>query len=180
MKFIKKLLIIIVFILLIPLVAALFLPKTYKVVREISIQKPKAAVYDYLKYLKNQDQYSKWATMDTNMKKTYFGEDGTVGFVSAWDSDNEDVGKGEQEITQLVEGARIDYELRFIEPFESKDFTYIETKEQSDSTTLVKWGFDGSMKYPMNLMMLFYDFEDLIGRDLETGLINLKGILETE
>ena len=51
--------------------------------------------------------------MDPDMKKTYRGTDGTVGFVSAWDSEKDDVGKGEQEIIKITDGERIDYELRF-------------------------------------------------------------------
>jgi hypothetical protein len=36
--------------------------------------------------------------MDPDMKKTYRGTDGTVGFVSEWESNKKDVGTGEQEI----------------------------------------------------------------------------------
>lgn len=51
------------------------------------------------------------------MEHYFDGEDGTVGFVSGWKSNSSDVGSGEQEITGTTEGERIDYELRFIEPF---------------------------------------------------------------
>ena len=71
-------------------------------------------VFDYVKYLKNQDNFSKWASMDPDMQKTYRGTDVTVGFVSAWASDNPDVGVGEQEIKAITAGQRIDFELRFI------------------------------------------------------------------
>ncbi len=32
----------------------------------------------------------------------------------------------------------------------------------------------------MNLMFLFMDFEEIIGEDLETGLVNLKKELEAK
>ena len=32
----------------------------------------------------------------------------------------------------------------------------------------------------MNLMFLFMDFEEMIGEDLETGLVNLKKVLEAD
>jgi hypothetical protein len=35
------------------------------------------------------------------------------------------------------------------------------------------------MKYPMNLMLLFMDMEGMLGGDLEQGLTNLKGVLES-
>ena len=159
---------------------ALFVKKDYAVEREIVINQPKDVVFDYIKYLKNQGNYSKWATMDPDMKKTYSGTDGTVGFISAWDSDNKDVGKGEQEIMKIDDGKRIDFQLRFLEPFESTESAYMTTESISDDQTKVTWAFDGHMNYPMNLMFVFMDFDKMIGDDLSTGLTNLKGILENE
>ena len=116
--------------------------------------------------------------MDPDMKKSYSGTDGTVGFVSAWESDDKNVGKGEQEIVKITDSERIDYELRFLEPFEATEAAYIITKEVSDSSTLVSWGFNGHMNYPMNIMLLFMDMEGMIGDDLSTGLMTLKGVME--
>ena len=146
--------------------------------REVTINKSKQEVFDYVKYLKNQDNFSVWATMDPAMKKEFRGEDATVGFVSAWESDNENVGKGEQKIIGINDGSRIDYELHFLEPFESTDYAYLTTDAVNDSVTRVKWGFKGKMKYPMNLMMLTMDMEGMLAPDLENGLTSLKGILE--
>jgi uncharacterized protein YndB with AHSA1/START domain len=180
MKILKTILIAVGVLIAIPLIVALFVKKDYEVEREITIDKPKEEVFDYVKFLKNQDNYSKWATMDPDMKKTYSGTDGTVGFVSAWDSDNKDVGKGEQEIKKITEGERIDFELRFFEPFESTEPAYMTTESVSGNQTKVKWGFNGHMDYPMNIMMLFMDFEKIIGDDLDTGLKNLKSVLEAK
>jgi len=178
MKILKKILIIVVVIILIPFVVALFVKKQYSIEKEIIINKSKQEVFDYVKFLKNQDNYSKWATMDAEMKTTYRGNDGTVGFVSAWESDKEDVGVGEQEITAIIEGERIDYELRFIKPFQSTSLAYMITETLSENQTIVKWGFHGNMNYPMNLMLLFVKFEEMIGRDLQEGLDKLKILLE--
>jgi uncharacterized protein YndB with AHSA1/START domain len=180
MKILKTILIAVGILIAVPLIVALFVKKDYEVEREITINKPKEEVFDYVKFLKNQDNYSKWATMDPEMKKTYRGTDGTVGFVSAWKSDNKDVGKGEQEIMKITEGKRIDFELRFFEPFESTEPAYMTTESVSENQTKVKWGFSGHMDYPMNIMMLFMDFEKMIGDDLDTGLKNLKSVLEAK
>lgn len=178
MKTLKRLVLLVVILLAIPLVTALFVKKKYAVEREIEINQPKTEVFNYVKFLKNQENYSKWATMDPEMKKTYTGEDGTVGFVSTWDSEVPEVGKGEQEIIAIDEGKRIDFELRFFEPFESTEPAYIITESVNDSVTNVKWGFSGHMNYPMNLLLLFMDFEKMIGDDLQQGLENLKGVME--
>ena len=68
------------------MIAAIFVKREYSVEREVVINKPKQEVFEYVKLLKNQDNYSKWAMMDPKMKKEYTGTDGTVGFISAWDS----------------------------------------------------------------------------------------------
>ena len=178
MKILKKALIVLAIIVALPFIIALFVKKEYAVVREISINKPKQEVFDYVKFLKNQDHYSKWASMDPEMIKTYEGTDGTVGFVSKWESKKKNVGKGEQEIKKITEGERIDFELRFLEPFQSTEPAYMTTEASAENQTTVKWGFNGHMAYPMNLMLLFMDMEEMIGDDLQTGLTNLKGVLE--
>ncbi|TDD96626.1 SRPBCC family protein [Flavobacterium cellulosilyticum] len=178
MKTLKKIVIVILVIIAIPLVTALFVKKDYAVEREITIDKPKTVVFDYVKLLKNQDHYSKWATMDPAMIKTYRGTDGTVGFVSKWESKMDDVGVGEQEIKKIAEGERIDFELRFFKPFEATEPAFMTTEAVTDNQTKVKWGFSGHMNYPLNLMMLFMDFEKMIGDDLQTGLNKLKIELE--
>lgn len=178
MKTIQKIAIAAGAIIAIPLISALFVKKEYSVEREITIDQSKAEVFDYIKYLKNQDNYSKWAKMDPQMEKSYRGTDGTVGFVSAWSSQKDDIGQGEQEILKIMDGERIDYELRFLKPFKSISPAYMTTHSESDNKTRVVWGFNGKMDYPMNLMLLFMDFEKMIGDDLELGLKNLKTKLE--
>jgi hypothetical protein len=178
MKALKIILSVIGVIIVVPLIIALFVPKDYQVARQAVIDKPKMEVFGYVKYLKNQDNFSVWAQMDPNMRKDYHGTDGTVGFVSAWDSENGEVGKGEQEIKRIIEGDRVDFEIRFLKPFEATSPAYITTEAINDSTTKVTWGFDGHSPYPLNIMLLFMNMEDMIGNDLQTGLSNLKQIME--
>lgn len=180
MKIFKKVLLGIAAVVALLLFVALFAKKDYEVEREIVINKPKQEVFNYVKYLRNQDNYSKWASMDPEMKKTYRGIDGTPGFVSAWESDNHEVGAGEQEIKKITEDERIDFELRFFKPFEATEPAFIAIQPISESQSKVVWGFSGHMNYPMNLMLLFMDFEEMIGGDLQMGLEKLKNILETQ
>lgn len=160
------------------LIVGLFVKGEYAVVREVNINKPKQVVFDYVKYLKNQSKFSVWAKIDPAMKTEFRGEDATVGFISAWDSENPKAGKGEQKIIKIEDGVQIDYELHFLEPFESTDFAFLSTTAINDSVTNVKWGFNGKMKYPMNLMLLTMDMEKMLAPDLQNGLNNLKTILE--
>jgi hypothetical protein len=180
MKIVKKLLIVLAIIIAIPLIAALFVPKDYAVEREIVINRPKSMVFDYVKYIKNQDNFSVWNQKDPMMKKEYKGSDGTVGFIAAWESKNNEVGKGEQEILNIVEGERIDTKLRFKIPFEAQDDAYFATESLDSNTTKIKWGFKGSMPYPFNVMGLFFDMDKEVGGDLGQGLANLKTLMEKQ
>lgn len=170
--------IVIAVIIAIILIVAIFSKKEYSIEREITITNSKRDVFNYLKLLKNQDNFSKWAKMDPNMKQEFKGIDGTVGFVSAWDSDNKQVGKGEQEIIKITDGKKIDYEIRFLKPFEGKANAYLTVDSVSKNETTVRWGFQSKMKYPMNIMLLMTNMEKMVGNDLGTGLTNLKTLLE--
>lgn len=66
------------------LLAGLVISKEISATKEIIINKPAGEVFNYIKYIKNQDNYSKWASLDPNMKSEQRGTDGTVGFVNHW------------------------------------------------------------------------------------------------
>ena len=172
----KKVLLAIVAIIAIVLIIPLFTAKEYTIEREITINKPKQDVFSYIRLLRNADHFNKWMMTDPNSKKEFRGTDGTKGFIYAWDSENKKIGKGEQEITNIAEGSRIDYELRFVKPFEGKGQSYLVT-EDDGSNTKVKWGFAGKMPYPMNIMLLL-GMKKSLGDDLSTSLSNMKSVME--
>ena len=163
-----------------PFIIAIFLKKNYVIEREIIINRPKQEVFDYIKFLKNQNEWSKWATTDPTMKATYSGTDGTVGFTYTWDSNNKTVGKGMQEITKITDGEYIGY-VEWDFRFAGKPHTqcYWTTESVSENATRMKWGFEGHVNYPMNFMILF--FEKLIGNGtLLPELKNLKKKMEQQ
>jgi uncharacterized membrane protein len=178
MGIIKKILIILILIVAIVLIAAFFMPKNYAVEREITINKPVDSVFNYVKYLKNQNDFSVWANIDPKMKSTYKGTDGAVGSISAWESKVKEVGIGEQEITKIEVGKRIDFALRFKEPMEDNAVGFMSTESIAANQTKVKWGISGVMPYPMNIMLPMMKMDQMIGNDLQKGLENLKVKLE--
>ena len=178
MRIFKKILIVIAILIAALLVIGLFTKKEYTVSREITINKPKQEVFDYLKHLKNQQYFNTWAQKDPNAKHEEKGTDGTVGFVFTWKSENNDVGEGIQEIKSIREGERIDYDIQFIEPFSGQAKCFMSTDDTGNNQTHVKWGFDSGMKYPMNIMMIFIDIPGMLGKEMDKSLVNLKNTLE--
>jgi hypothetical protein len=175
MKLFGKIILVIAILIAIPLILALFMKKEYAVEREITINKPQQEVFNYIRYLKNQDHYSYWVRMDPNMKKEFRGTDGAVGFVYGWDG-NDEAGKGEQEIIKVNEGLGIDVQVRFKRPMEGIAYTPITTTAVSAAQTKVSWKMTGVNTYPCNFMNLFVD--NMLGKDLEKSLVTLKSILE--
>ncbi|RKR13446.1 polyketide cyclase/dehydrase/lipid transport protein [Maribacter vaceletii] len=164
-------------IILLLLILGIVAPKTYNVFRTIKINKPKTQVFEHLKYLKKQQEWSPWAKKDPNMEKKFTGTDGEVGAISYWNG-NKEVGEGEQEITKIIEGERIEGELRFLKPWKSTSDCYFDVKEVDKETTEVTWGFSGYNKFLVSIMMLFMNMDKAVGKDFEEGLAALKEQLE--
>ena len=160
--------------------AAFLAPTDFRVERELVINKPKSEVFAYAKMLKNQNDWGPWFKKEPTMKQEFRGTDGTAGFTSYWKGTKDEVGEGEQEITRIVEGERIETELRFIQPFESKADAYLTTEAAGDAQTKVRWGFTGSMPRPMNIMLLVMDIDKEVGKDFAEGLSSMKMILEKQ
>jgi hypothetical protein len=173
MRFLKKFLFVLLTIAVIFLVIPLFVNADYKIARTASIPASKIVVFDYLKKLKNQEVYGVWNNIDPAMKKAYKGTDGQVGFIYNWDSSNEDVGAGEQEIVAINEYDNIEYEIRFKRPWEITNKAWFDLEGNNDSTK-VTWSISGSVPYPFNFFNLFMDMDEMIGKDLEEGLESLK------
>ena len=162
------------------LLIALFSSNEYSIQKEIIINKPRQAVFDYIKVSQNQNYYNKWWMMDPNARKEYIGTDATPGFTMKWESDNKQAGKGEQEITKIIEGKRVDSEIRFIKPFESTSTNFMETESVAGSQTRVVWGFAGKRNFGMRIFHLLFNLKKMLSKDLQTSLINLKNVLEKQ
>lgn len=174
MKTLKKILLILLAIIALPLIAALFIPNQSSSEGQIVVNKPKLEVFDYIKQVKNQDHFGVWQLSDPGMKTTSEGIDGTEGFRYSWDS--EKLGKGAQVITHIVEGERMESDMFFFDVDDSASKAYFTTEEQSPNQTIVKWGISWRTPYPWNIMNAFYNMDD----DFQQGLKKLKEIVEQQ
>ncbi|CAM3731894.1 SRPBCC family protein [Flavobacterium chungbukense] len=178
MIIIKRILVVLILIISIVLIVAYFMPKEYAVEREITINKPVDTVFNYVRSLKNQNEFSVWANTDPKMKVNYKGTEGQVGSLSSWESNVKEVGVGEQEITKITENRRIDFALRFKKPMEDTAIGFMSTKALGGNQTKVKWGISGVIPYPTNIMLPMLKMDQMIGNDLQKGLENLKDKME--
>ena len=95
----------------------------------------------------------------------------------AWQSEDPNVGSGQQEIVESQPETRIRTKLTF-DGFDAPSYATF-TFEPADGGTRVTWAFDANMdntvgRY-MGLMM-----EKWVGGDYERGLARLKEVAESE
>lgn len=159
------------------LLLALIAPKKYHVFRTIEITSSKSIVFPYLQYLEKQRLWSPWAKKYPQMQSSLIGTDGAVGAVSTWKG-NKDVGEGEQEITKVIVGKRVEGQLRFLKPWKSQSDCYMDVEETTSTSCKVTWGFTGRAKFPFSIMMIFMSMDKMVGKDFEEGLHSLKQLVE--
>ncbi|MGZ8509819.1 MAG: SRPBCC family protein [Chitinophagaceae bacterium] len=157
------------------LIMALFMKKEHYVKREIVINAPLQKVFDFLKMLKNQDKFNKWAEADPDRNWEYKGTDGAVGFIISWKG-NKKAGEGEKEIMNIIEGKRIETQIRFVKPMSTVADVIMETETVSDNQTKVSLINSGTLKYPMNIFIPIA--ENKFPKDMDASLSTLKNILE--
>lgn len=152
-------------------------PKSFVVERSVVVNKGRFEVFDKIRLLKTHKEWSPWAKKDPSIIYDFKGVDGTVGFISHWVGNNH-VGEGEQEIKKIVEGERIDYELRFKSPIEAIHYSSLITTEEGASQTKLTWSMSGQMNFPFNVIFKIFKMQEKLEYDFEEGTNVLKAILE--
>ena len=170
--------IIVLLIALALIVLGFFLKKDYQIVREIKITRPKQQVFNYIKFLKNQNEYSYYNRKDPETIKSYTGTDGEVGFTYAWKSKVNSIGSGTQTISKIVEGQEISCAIQFTKPLPLKSVAIIALTIINESETKVTWTFSSVYQFPLNIVIYFVNLEKLIGDDIASSLVTLKQNLE--
>lgn len=160
------------------LVLALLIPRRYSVTVSTVIGKPRDLVFDYVSILRHQLDYSEWYKAGGKFNTVFTGTDGTVGAVMRWDSDNKDLGKGEQEI-KMMDDECIDIELRFIKPITGTCKLRNHIVAINDSATRYTCTFHAYAKFPINLPAVLFG-KRFIRKAQQRTLNNVKAILESE
>lgn len=159
---------------LLPLAASR--PTALHVERSASIAAPAEAIFPLIEDFRRWEPWSPYEGRDPNMKRTYSGPPSGPGAVYAWEG-NRDIGKGRMEIAESAPPSRVTLKLDFSEPFEAHN-TVVFTLVPEGDATRVTWAMDGENSFVAKLLGLFIDMDDMIGRDFEAGLANLKSLAE--
>jgi uncharacterized protein YndB with AHSA1/START domain len=168
-------------IVLVVLVAAVLViattkPDTFTVQRATSIAAPREKIFPLIDDFRAWASWSPYEKMDPAMKKSLGGAASGKGAVYEWEGNNK-VGKGRMEIAEVAPPSRIIVNMDFDRPMKASHIAEF-TLEPNGPSTIVSWAMHGRNVYMTKVMGTFIDMDNLIGRDFETGLANLKAIAE--
>lgn len=174
MKFIKIILLTLVFLVATAATIGFLSPSHVRVERSLVMKAPREIVFTQVNILKNWKKWSPWYQMDSAMKMEYSKIPAGPGAGYKWSSTNEKVGSGDMTITFSTQDS-ITTAMNFMEHGIARA-KFVFTKK--DSSTKVTWTMDSDMG--MNpIGRIFGLFMDkMLGPDFEKGLSNLKQVAE--
>lgn len=162
---------------LIWLLAAAIISGECKFEKATVINAPVDRVWQNTNSLKAMESWSPWQEKDPNAKKDWSGTTGQPGEQQCWQG-NEAVGKGCIKVLKVDSAIkRIDIEMTFLTPYESKAMEYVTVHPNGPGSKAV-WGFNSEIPFPFSPMKLFMDLEDQVGPDFTLGLQKLKALSE--
>ena len=158
------------------LLLALTKPNTFAVQRAISIKAPAEKIFALINDFHQWGTWSPYENKDPGMKRTYSGAESGKGAVYAWDGNN-NVGSGRMEILDASAPSKIQIKLDFFTPFEGHNTAEFTMLPQGDGTILT-WLMYGPAPLMAKIMHVFMNIDNMVGRDFEIGLANLKKLTE--
>jgi hypothetical protein len=150
-------------------------PDSFRVQRVVLINAPSDKVFPLINDIKAWTAWSPYEKKDPAMKRSYGAVTAGKGATYAWDGDK-NVGQGS--IEMIESGPRkIVIKLDFLKPFEAHNMGEFLLEPKGDSTS-VTWATYGPSPYVSKVVGTFINIDDMIGRDFEKGLADLKAAAE--
>ena len=151
-------------------------PDTFVVERAVHVQAPPDKIYPYLADFHQWSAWSPWEKRDPAMQRRFGGAASGQGAVYAWEG-NRDVGSGRMEIRSARPVSSVDLQLDFLAPFEAHN-TATFTLVPQNGATAVTWTMQGPMPLLSKVIGVIVSMDQMVGKDFEAGLANLKAIAE--
>ena len=171
--------ILILFVLLIGLFA-LFIatrPSQFQIERNILIAAPADKIFPLINDFHSHKLWSPWEKLDLSMKKSFAGSPAGVGSIYSWEG-NEKVGAGRMTITDSQPNKKVSMDLDYLKPFKAAskvDFVLT----PSSGGTIVSWSMSGHKQFMQKIFCSFINMDKMVGGEFETGLRQLKTVIES-
>ncbi|MEQ1849842.1 MAG: SRPBCC family protein [Candidatus Peribacteraceae bacterium] len=174
-KTLKKVALVLLVLVLLVLGVAAFQPSYATYSRSLNMEAQPREIMQNIVNFRAWEKWSPYEKRDPEMKRTLGGETQGKGATYAWDG-NSDVGAGTMEITSVTP-TEVVIDIAFTRPMEGKNIVNFTLKPEGAMTN-VTWSMAGPVNFMGKLMGLFMDFDAIMAKDFDEGLMNLKTIVE--
>ncbi len=155
---------------------AQFRPDSYRVERSIVISAPSNKILPFILDLKAFTLWNPWDKIDPNMKKKFTGASSGVGAIYEWEG-NKHVGVGKLTIKKVDPSQRVSMELEYIKPMAGISTAEFMLEKHSRGTK-VAWILYGKQTFIAKICTVFINMDQMVGREFEKGLAELKTLSE--
>jgi hypothetical protein len=158
------------------LILAASKPARFSVQRATSVKAPPEKIFPLISDFHQWRSWSPYEDKDPAMKRSYSGADSGTGAVYGWEGDK-NVGFGRMEILDASAPSKVVIKLDFLKPFEAHNTAEFTMLPRGDATDVI-WLMHGPAPFVSKLMQVFMNIDNMIGKDFEVGLANLKRLTE--
>ena len=151
-------------------------PDTLRVHRSACIRAAPETIFPLIADFHQWRAWSPYEDRDPNLQRSYGGANSGKGAIYEWNG-NRQVGSGRMEILDTAVPSKIVIKLDFFKPFEGHNTAEFTMLPQGDGTH-VTWVMYGPANFMSKLIQVFLNLDNMIGKDFEAGLANLKTLTE--
>jgi hypothetical protein len=171
-----KILIAIAVIVIVFVVVVAMQPSEFRVARSATMSASQSAVFAQVNDFHKWEAWNPWGKIDPAMKQTYEGAPAGVGAIYTWVG-NKNVGEGRMTLTESRPSDLIRIKLEFFKPFAGTNIAEF-TFKPAGNQTAVTWSMAGKNNFMAKAIHLFMNMDKMIGGQFETGLAQMKSIVE--
>lgn len=158
------------------LILAATKPDTLRVQRATTVKASPDKIFPLINDFHQWVSWSPYEHKDPAMKRSFSGAESGKGAVYGWEGDK-NVGSGRMEILDTSAPSKVVIKLDFFTPFEGHNTAEFTMLPQGDVTN-VTWLMHGPSAFMSRVMQVFMNLDNMIGKDFEAGLANLKRLTE--
>jgi hypothetical protein len=147
-------------------------PNEFRIERRMVIPASADAIFPLVNDLAAWRGWSPWEKKDPAMQRNYSAQTAGMGASYEW-LGNREVGQGRMTVIESLPGERVRIRMDFLAPFRITHEAEFIFKRSGDGTEVV-WAMMGKHPFIGKIMCLFYNPDDMVGRDFEAGLNALK------
>lgn len=153
-------------------------PADFTITRKATLAAPPEKVFNQVNDFSKWQAWSPWIKQYPDTKVTLEGTQSGQGAVYKWKGDG--AGEGVMTLTESKPHELVKIDLDFVKPMTAKNKTEFTFKPVGNAggQTEVTWTMSGSNNFLGKAFALVMNIDKMVGGDFESGLKNMKEIVE--